>query len=223
MMADNRMNDDQILATNDDDNVKNDIKNELINNKKNIKLFNKNHIYHEKQSRQLCALHALNNLFQDSNAFTKNDLDSIAETLSPSSILLFNPHKSKFGFGNYDVNVLLMALQNKNYEAIWFNRKKDPKRLNLNVIFGFILNIPNDCDFWKNALTFFTSSRRHWIAVRKFDSNYYNLDSKLKEPILIGQEENLFDFLQTNLTAEKNAEIFIIVTKQIAQQNNWYN
>lgn len=125
MMADNRMNDDQILATNDDDNVKNDIKNELINNsKKNIKLINKNHIYHEKQSRQLCALHALNNLFQDSNAFTKNDLDSIAETLSPSSILLFNPHKSKFGFGNYDVNVLLMALQNKNYEAIWFNRKK---------------------------------------------------------------------------------------------------
>lgn len=64
---------------------------------------------------------------------------------------------------------------------------RDPKQLNLNVIFGFILNIPNDCDFWKNALTFFTSSRRHWIAVRKFDSQYYNLDSKLKEPITIGQ------------------------------------
>ncbi|OTF76589.1 josephin-1-like protein [Euroglyphus maynei] len=195
-----------------DNNVIKDVKKTNQNNKNN-------NIYHEKQSRQLCALHALNNLFQNSNAFTKNELDSIAETLSPSSLILFNPHKSKFGFGNYDVNVILMALQNKDYEAVWFNRKKDPKRLNLNVIFGFILNIPNDCDFWKNALTFFTSSRRHWIAVRKFDSNYYNLDSKLKEPISIGQEENLFDFLQTNL-AEKNAEVFVIVTKEIAQQNN---
>ncbi|KAH7643765.1 josephin domain containing [Dermatophagoides farinae] len=214
-MSANKMNDPDSNDVKNDD----DIKNVLVNN---VKMTNKVNIYHEKQSRQLCALHALNNLFQNSNAFTKNDLDSIAETLSPSSLILFNPHKSTFGFGNYDVNVILMALQNKNYEAVWFNKKKDPKQLNLNVIFGFILNIPNDCDFWKNALTFFTSSRRHWIAVRKFDSQYYNLDSKLKEPITIGQEENLFNFLQTNLT-EKNAEVFVIVTKEIAQQNNWYN
>lgn len=37
-------------------------------------------IYHEKQIRQLCALHALNNLFQDNFAFTKNDLDIIANS-----------------------------------------------------------------------------------------------------------------------------------------------
>ena len=34
-------------------------------------------IYHEKQSRELCALHALNNLLQDRTAFCKNDLDAI--------------------------------------------------------------------------------------------------------------------------------------------------
>ena len=34
-------------------------------------------IYHEKQARELCALHALNNLFQDDRAFSKNDLDNI--------------------------------------------------------------------------------------------------------------------------------------------------
>lgn len=33
-------------------------------------------IYHEKQSRELCALHALNNLFQET-AFTKSQLDGI--------------------------------------------------------------------------------------------------------------------------------------------------
>jgi len=37
-------------------------------------------IYHEKQSRELCALHALNNLFQDRHAFTKRDLDNICLT-----------------------------------------------------------------------------------------------------------------------------------------------
>ena len=37
-------------------------------------------IYHEKQSRELCALHALNNLFQDQHAFTKRDLDDICLT-----------------------------------------------------------------------------------------------------------------------------------------------
>lgn len=34
-------------------------------------------IYHQKQSKQLCALHALNNLFQE-DVFTKSDLDTIA-------------------------------------------------------------------------------------------------------------------------------------------------
>lgn len=35
------------------------------------------HIYHEKQRRELCALHALNNVFQDSNAFTRETLQEI--------------------------------------------------------------------------------------------------------------------------------------------------
>ena len=34
-------------------------------------------MYHEKQKKQLCALHALNNLFQDNHAFTQKDLDDI--------------------------------------------------------------------------------------------------------------------------------------------------
>ncbi len=31
---------------------------------------------------------------------------------------------SPFGFGNYDINVVQMALQEKNFEAIWFNKSK---------------------------------------------------------------------------------------------------
>lgn len=35
------------------------------------------HIYHEKQRRELCALHALNNVFQDGSAFTRDALQEI--------------------------------------------------------------------------------------------------------------------------------------------------
>lgn len=34
-------------------------------------------IYHEKQRRELCALHALNNVFQDGTAFSRDTLQEI--------------------------------------------------------------------------------------------------------------------------------------------------
>lgn len=79
-------------------------------------------VYHEKQVRELCALHALNNLFQEKGAFSKNELDSICYNLSPENWI--NPHKSVLGLGNYDVNVIMRALQIRNYEMIWFDKRK---------------------------------------------------------------------------------------------------
>lgn len=81
-----------------------------------------NHIYHERQIKELCALHALNNLFQERNSFTKAELDLICHTLSPN--VWINPHKSLLGLGNYDINVIMKALQAKNCEAIWFDKRK---------------------------------------------------------------------------------------------------
>ena len=37
-------------------------------------------IFHEKQLRQMCALHSLNNLFQRADAFSKQELDCIASS-----------------------------------------------------------------------------------------------------------------------------------------------
>lgn len=78
-------------------------------------------IYHERQRQMLCAVHALNNLFQDGNAYSKADLDAISYSLSPDSFV--NPHKNVLGLGNYDVNVLMAALQLKEYEAVWFDKR----------------------------------------------------------------------------------------------------
>lgn len=80
-------------------------------------------IYHERQSKQLCALHALNNLFQNSQAFKKQDLDAICKELSPDS-RIFNPHRSVFGLGCYDVNVIISALAKKEFDVIWFDKRK---------------------------------------------------------------------------------------------------
>ena len=69
----------------------------------------------------LCAVHTLNNLFQDRNAYSKADLDDISYSLTPDAFV--NPHKNMFGLGNYDVNVLMAALQLRGYEAVWFDKR----------------------------------------------------------------------------------------------------
>ena len=43
-------------------------------------------------------------------------------SLSPGSVL--NPHKSMLGLGNYDVNVIMAALQHKECEAVWWDKRR---------------------------------------------------------------------------------------------------
>ena len=60
---------------------------------------------------------------------------------------------------------------------------RDPATLNLPVIFGFIFNVPTDCKVGWLSLPL---KRKHWYAVKAFTDVYYNLDSKLDAPVLIG-------------------------------------
>jgi len=50
------------------------------------------------------------------------ELDAICFSLTPNNYI--NPHRSILGIGNYDVNVLMAALQNKGYSAFWFDKRK---------------------------------------------------------------------------------------------------
>lgn len=75
----------------------------------------------ELQVKELCALHALNNLFQE-RGFSKQELDQICYSLSPD--VWINPHKSLLGFGNYDINVIMAALQRRGHEAVWFDKRR---------------------------------------------------------------------------------------------------
>lgn len=73
------------------------------------------------QVKELCALHALNNLFQE-RGFSKQELDQICDSLSPD--VWINPHKSLLGLGNYDINVIMAALQRRGCEAVWFDKRR---------------------------------------------------------------------------------------------------
>ena len=158
--------------------------------------------------KELCALHALNNLFQE-RGFSKQELDQICYSLSPD--VWINPHKSLLGLGNYDINVIMAALQKRGCEAVWFDKRKsvvvlkhnkactvffkwvflkifyvnrDPNCLRLDNIDGFILNVPTE---YKLGFVLLPLKRRHWIALKKIDGAFYNLDSKLDSPQLIGK------------------------------------
>lgn len=171
-------------------------------------------IYHERQRRQLCALHALNNLFQ-SDIFTKSQLDEVCKNLSPQ--VWINPHRSVLGLGDYDVNVIMTALQEKGCEAAWFDKRKDPSCINCDEVVGFILNIPADYKFGYVTLPI---KKRHWIAVRKIDDGfYYNLDSKLESPQCIGDEKSLMSYLKGQLELN-DRELFIIVQTNDSDNDN---
>ena len=64
-------------------------------------------VYFERQSRQLCLQHTLNNLFQR-HAVSAADLDALAAQL-PGGGRWFGPHRTLW-LGNYGVSVVELAL-----------------------------------------------------------------------------------------------------------------
>lgn len=172
-------------------------------------------VYHERQSLQMCALHALNNLFQDGRAFSRGQLDEICARLSPDNLI--NPHKSVLGLGNYDINVIMSALETKNHAAVWFDKRKGVDILDLGRVYGFILNIPTDYEWGFIRIPL---KRRHWTCVRRINGHYYNLDSKLEFPELIGEEQEVTKYLEDQI-GHKEKELFVVVSKEVDESRAW--
>lgn len=45
-----------------------------------------------------------------------------SHSLAPRALI--NPHCSIIGLGNYDVNVIISALQLKDMDTVWFDKRK---------------------------------------------------------------------------------------------------
>eukprot|EP01084_Bolivina_argentea_P187114 322380_1 len=166
-------------------------------------------LYHEKQKWELCLMHALNGLLQKP-IFTVSKMNEICKELAPNKLI--NPHKSIFQTGNYDANVLMMALGKMDIKIQWFDSRK-VKELDLNneqfwnilepenhKFVGFILNYP--------LSKFKMLSRRHWIAIKMVYGIWYNLDSKLKVPKNYKNANELNQYL-VRVLKEDNAQLII--------------
>lgn len=77
---------------------------------------------------------------------------------------------------------ILICLHIETFIAFFYFR--DPKCLCLDNIEGFILNVPTE---YKLGFVLLPLKRRHWIALKKIRGAFYNLDSKLDSPQLIGK------------------------------------
>ncbi|KAJ1082112.1 hypothetical protein NDU88_002282 [Pleurodeles waltl] len=171
-------------------------------------------IYHERQRLELCAIHALNNVLQYKH-FSQEAAEEICKRLAPDT--RWNPHRSVFGTGNYDVNVIMAALQSLDYAAVWWDKRRSLEKLVLSEIHGFILNIPSNISLGILSLPI---RRKHWIAVRLVNGLYYNLDSKLKGPAKIGDEIALREFLH-KFISEGPCEILLVVRKDVEETGKW--
>uniref|UniRef100_H3CRN6 Josephin-2 n=1 Tax=Tetraodon nigroviridis TaxID=99883 RepID=H3CRN6_TETNG len=172
-------------------------------------------VFHEKQRLELCAIHALNNVLQE-RVFTKETADDICKRLAPQCVV--NPHRSVLGTGNYDVNVIMAALQSRDLAAVWWDKRRTVHSLCVSKVQGFI-NVPSKVSLGIVSLPL---RRRHWLAVRQVHGQYYNLDSKLKSPVCIGGEPELRSFLGEQLSQDV-AEMLLVVRREVEEDGSWLN
>ncbi|MBN3299958.1 JOS2 protein, partial [Amia calva] len=137
-------------------------------------------------------------------------------SLSPQSVL--NPHRSVLGTGNYDVNVIMAALLSQGLRAVWWDRRRSLQCLCVSRPVGFILNVPSRVSLGLLSLPL---RRRHWVAVRRINGLYYNLDSKLKSPVCIGGEEELRLFLGEQLSLDSDSQLLLVVSEEVEEEGSW--
>mmetsp|Transcript_67987 Transcript_67987/g.76118 ORF Transcript_67987/g.76118 Transcript_67987/m.76118 type:complete len:189 (+) Transcript_67987:103-669(+) len=172
-------------------------------------------LYHEKQRFYFCGIHALNNLL-GGPFLTKEILDEIANRLSisTSSGWWNNPYKSMFGLGNYDVNVLMLALKEKGYDTQYLDTRREKNlwetqlKQQETTAIGLVCNVRG---IWN----------RHWKAIKfiKGDSlkvstapttSFYNLDSKLSAPMKFGSRDELFQHMTGLIETDPNTTILLV-------------
>ena len=90
---------------------------------------------------------------------------------------------------------------------------RNVSEIDLSRIFGLILNVPSDFKLLGLVPNPFNS--KHWIAIKGLSGGtFYNLDSKLVEPKLIGQEQEIIAHLSTELN-EADRELLIVVKEDV--------
>lgn len=132
------------------------------------------------------------------------DLDDPTKgSWSPASVV-FKSHHNVIT-GNYDINVLIAALEGKGKTVVWHDRRNGASAIDLDgasdKLMGIILNIPvrRFAGLWKG---------RHWVALRRIEGLWYNLDSDFAAPFAFEDIEEVREFLDGIIAA--GAEILLV-------------
>lgn len=168
-------------------------------------------MYHERQRWAYCGVHAMNNLLQ-TKKYDKTDFDQVCQELvAPDDAHWINPHKSILGVGNYDVNVLMVVLEQQlGFQVKWHDCRKE---INLNdavVDDAIVVNVPST-SLWGKV-----TKGRHWLTLLRKGDSWINLDSGLKEPQVIGDAEACTKLL--NEWRSKHEECHILLVKMGKQE-----
>ncbi|KAK1561574.1 hypothetical protein QYE76_017351 [Lolium multiflorum] len=149
---------------------------------------------------------------QEKESFTRADLDGISENLAltdpnkdkwtPLS-LIWKPHHNALT-GNYDVNVLIAALEARKKKVVWHDHRKGASSIDLDAeaLAGLMINVPvrRFRGLW---------SGRHWVAIRSVDGVWFNLDSDLSSAKQFQGKEELIVFLDSVLS--QGGELMIVL------------
>ncbi|GAM18397.1 hypothetical protein SAMD00019534_015720 [Acytostelium subglobosum LB1] len=87
---------------------------------------------------------------------------------------------SSSGLGNYDANVLIIALERLGYEVKWFDKRKSLYDVDYVQLFGFIVNI-------QRTRYYGLWSSRHWYAIKNM--NYNSSVATIQSPSSSSQEQ----------------------------------
>ena len=169
---------------------------------------------HRPLSGIFCHSQIYNPCISQEERFAKAALDALCRRLSPGAWL--NPHKSMFGTGNYDVNVVMAAAQQAGHVVKWYDRRRGLPQLRLDLLLGLIVNVPP-----QGLGKLFGG--HHWFAVRQVapggdndnlaDNDWYNLNSQFAKPLCIGSQDEVLLYLEKQL-ADPRVQLLLVVPQQ---------
>ena len=164
-------------------------------------------VYHETQRRMWCALHALNALLQEP-VYDAAALTEIALSIGGKLELA---HRWPL-MGNWDINVIMLALQQRGLEVQWWDRRRSIDELRSLAedadCVGLICNEPG-------AWLFGMIPSQHWFTIRRVRGEWYDLDSKLQRPAKLGTDALLSRLRQ--LLEHEAGQVLVAIRRPAAE------
>lgn len=149
-----------------------------------------------------CAVHCVNNVL-GRQVYNATVFDEIEEMLG----IHRGGMAHLFGLGNYDVNVIGEALKREGLAISWWDKRND---------FATCEDLDDCHSLIVNRKAGFMSTR-HWLCLRKLEGVWWNLDSRLGQPVAFTCRQELDAYI-TRALKEKDGECLFVKRDEEEEQ-----